>query len=544
MAEREQQLALHEELSQEQAMQAGQEQLVCDREQAMTQMEQDLQQRLLSLQMREELIQIREKVLGETEHVRLTLEQHVQRLRQANEQLVISAIQAQIMSEQIHHANEVMGHMARHDFLTNLPNRMLLMERLEAGISMAARQGGKLAVLFIDLDRFKVINDSLGHAMGDLVLQMVAQRLLSVLRNSDTACRQGGDEFVLLLPDIEDEHDVSEVGDKVCQTIAAPYELPGQQVHIGVTIGISVYPDDGDDAATLIRNADVAMYDAKQSGRGCYHFYRPELNLRVVERQRTETDLHHALEHGEFFLCYQPKVNLDSGRIIGAEALLRWDHPRMGVLAPARFIPVAESCGLIVPIGDWVMRAACQQARRWRDAGLQPGSMAVNISALEFRCADFIPNLRRILSTTGLPAACLELEITEGVLMEDAEASAAILHQLKSLGVSLAVDDFGTGYSSLSYLNQFPIDVLKIDQSFVRGVEADPGKGAIVDAVIAMGASLGQRVIAEGVESEAQRGFLRARHCAEGQGYLFGQPLAPDDFVALLGGNPGPGTPC
>jgi len=297
---------------------------------------------------------------------------------------------------------------------------------------------------------------------------------------------------------------------------------------------VSLYPRDGADAATLISNADVAMYDAKRNGRGRCHFYRPEYNVRAVQRQRVEAELHRAVGEQQFVLHYQPKVNLDSGLVTGSEALLRWRHPQTGLVSPDRFIPVAEACGLIVPIGRWVLGEACRQVQRWQAGGLAPGSVAINISALEFRCPDFVAGVRAALARTGLAGASLELEITESVLMDDVAASAAILHQLKQLGVSLAVDDFGTGYSSLSYLNQFPIDVLKIDRSFVQAIARPDGDGAIAGAVIAMGSSLGHRIVAEGVENQLQLRFLRQHRCTEGQGYLFSRPLSAERYGGLL----------
>ena len=479
---------------------------------------------------------------GDAARMKRALHGHIAKLRQANEHLLIATLDAQAMTDEVRRAKDALGHMAHHDFLTHLPNRLLLMERMAQAIGMAQRQRSRMAVLFIDLDRFKVINDSLGHAVGDLLLQAVGRRLLSAIRASDTASRQGGDEFVVLLAEVADERAVSEFADKLCRALAEPYELGGETVHIGGTIGISMYPDDGAQADGLIRNADVAMYHGKRSGRNRCYFYRPEMNLRALERQSVEADLHRALGQGEFELYYQPRVNLDSGAIAGAEALLRWTHPRHGPMAPSRFIPVAEECGLIVPIGQWVLREACGQAARWKSDGLDPGVIAVNISALEFRDDGFADRLRAILADSGMAPRCLELEITEGVLMDDAGASAAILTELKKIGVLLAIDDFGTGYSSLSYLNRFPVDVLKIDQSFVREISVASGDGIIVGAVIAMGASLGHKVVAEGVERQAQLNFLREHHCHEAQGYLFSRPLPASRFAALLprGGGRGP----
>ena len=427
-----------------------------------------------------------------------------------------------------------MTHLAHHDFLTNLPNRVLLNDRITQAIALAKRRGTHLAVLFLDLDNFKRINDSLGHETGDKLLQSVALRLSACVRGSDTVSRLGGDEFVVLVTEDKYAEDAVLTADKILAALAAPHAIDKHELHVTTSIGISVYPTDGGDTETLIKNADTAMYHAKEMGRDNYQFFKREMNVRAVERQVIESHLRHALERQEFVLHYQPKVNLVTGAITGAEALLRWMHPEWGVVLPERFVPIAEDCGLIVPIGRWVLREACAQARRWEDAGLKPASIAVNISALEFRREDFVEGVRAILSETGLEPRCLQLEITESVLMHNAESSTAILQQLKDMGVQLAVDDFGTGYSSLSYLHLFPIDVLKIDGSFVQDIGSINGNGSIVSAVIAMGTSLKQRVIAEGVEKPGQLAFLKAQHCEEGQGYFFSRPLAAEQFAALL----------
>jgi len=427
-----------------------------------------------------------------------------------------------------------MTHLAHHDFLTNLPNRVLLNDRITQAISLAKRRGTHLAVLFLDLDNFKRINDSLGHETGDKLLQSVALRLSACVRGSDTVSRLGGDEFVVLVTEDKYAEDAALTADKILAALAAPHAVDKHELHVTTSIGISIYPTDGEDTETLIKNADTAMYHAKEKGRDNYQFFTREMNVRAVERQVIESHLRHALERQEFVLHYQPKVNLATGAIAGAEALLRWMHPHWGVVLPERFVPIAEDCGLIVPIGRWVLREACAQARRWEDAGLKPASIAVNVSALEFSREDFVEGVRAILSETGLEPRCLQLEITESVLMRDAGSSTAILQQLKDMGVQLAVDDFGTGYSSLSYLHLFPIDVLKIDGSFVQDIGSINGNGSIVSAVIAMGASLKQRVIAEGVEKPGQLAFLKAQRCEEGQGYFFSRPLVAEEFAALL----------
>jgi diguanylate cyclase (GGDEF)-like protein len=427
-----------------------------------------------------------------------------------------------------------MAHLAQHDSLTNLPNRVLLNDRITQAIAFAKRHRTHLAVLFLDLDNFKHINDSLGHEIGDQLLQSVAQNLSACVRGSDTVSRLGGDEFVVLVTEDKYAEDAAVTADKILAALAAPHSIAQQALHVTTSIGISVYPADGQDAETMIKNADTAMYQAKEKGRNNYQFFKSDMNIRAVERQVIEANLRRALERQEFVLHYQPKVNIDTGTITGAEVLLRWLHPVWGMMLPDRFVPIAEDCGLIVPIGRWVLREACAQARRWEDAGLKLASVAVNISAQEFHSKDFVDGVRGILTETGLEPGRLQLEITESALMRDAESSTAILQQLKNIGVQLAVDDFGTGYSSLSYLNQFPIDVLKIDGSFVNEIGSTNGNGIIVKAIIAMGTSLKQRVVAEGVEKQAQLAFLIAQHCEEGQGYFFSRPLIAEQFAALL----------
>ncbi len=427
-----------------------------------------------------------------------------------------------------------MAYLAQHDFLTKLPNRVLLNDRIEQAITLTKRTGTHLALLFLDLDNFKHINDSLGHAIGDKLLQSVARNLLACVRGSDTVSRQGGDEFVILVSAGRNVEDAARTAVKVLAALTAPHAIDNHELHVTTSIGISVYPEDGRDAETLIKNADTAMYHAKEKGRNNYQFFTNAMNIRAVERQVIEVNLRQAMVRQEFVLHYQPKVDLDTGIITGAEALLRWNHPQWGETQPDRFVTIAEDCGLIVPIGRWVLREACAQAKRWEDGGGKPLSMAVNISALELRRKGFVEGVRTILRETGLSPHCLQLEITESVMMVDTEASAATLQQLKDLGVGLAVDDFGTGYSSLSYLIQFPIDVLKIDRSLVQDIGSGNGNSIVVGAVIAMGASLNQQVVAEGVEEQGQLDFLKAHHCEVGQGYFFSRPLAAEQFTTLL----------
>lgn len=427
-----------------------------------------------------------------------------------------------------------MAHLAQHDFLTNLPNRVLLNDRVAQAIALAKRRGTHLALLFLDLDHFKHINDSLGHAVGDQLLQSVADRLCACVRGSDTVSRQGGDEFVILVTEDKFAEKATLVADKILSALAAPHLIGEHELHVTTSIGISIYPEDGKDAETLLKNADTAMYSAKEKGRNNAQYFKHDMNVRVVERQAIENSLRHALQRQEFVLHYQPKINLETGAIAGVEALLRWNHPEWGMVLPGRFVEIAESCGLMAPIGRWVLREACTQAKRWQDAGLALDSISVNISAQEFCGKDFVDGVRAIVAETGLAPACLQLEITERVLMREAESSIAILEQLRDMGAQVAVDDFGAGFSSLSYLTKFPINILKIDPSFVQDIGSAKGHGIIAGAIIAMAISLKQRVVAEGVEDEEQRAFLKALHCDEGQGYLFSRPLAAEQCGLLL----------
>jgi diguanylate cyclase (GGDEF)-like protein/PAS domain S-box-containing protein len=427
-----------------------------------------------------------------------------------------------------------MTRSAQHDLVTSLPNRLILNDRISQAISLAHRQERPFAVLFLDLDRFKSINDRLGHSVGDILLQSVAKRLVASIRGSDTVSRQGGDEFVILLPEIAYAEDAATSANKILSSLNEPHLIAGRELHVGGSIGISVYPGDGEDADTLIRNADTAMYHAKESGRNNFRFFKPEMNRKAVERQTLEGSMRHALERHEFALHYQPRVSLGTGQITGVEGLIRWEQPDREFVPPSRFVPVAEDCGLILPIGHWVLREACRQARVWQFAGLPKLSVSVNVSAVEFRDRGFVDGVRTVLRETGLEARYLELELTERVLMEDCESTVAVLHELKSMGIMLAVDDFGTGYSSLSYLRQFPIDILKIDQSFTNQITVDPNDSKIVSAIIGMGKSLNHLVVAEGVETSEQRAYLQSQGCAEGQGYLFSKPVRASQFADML----------
>ena len=427
-----------------------------------------------------------------------------------------------------------MAHLAQHDFLTNLPNRVLLNDRIAQAITLANRHHTQFALLFLDLDNFKHINDSLGHATGDKLLQSVTQRLKDCVRESDTVSRQGGDEFVILLAENKNSNDAAVSAQKILDELKAAHHVGKHQLHISTSIGISVYPADGLDAETLLKNADTAMYFAKDKGRNNYQFFIADMNTRAVERLIIQSNLGQAIEKQQLVLHYQPKVNIHTKEITGVEALLRWQHDEWGEVFPDIFVPVAEDSGLIIPIGRWVLRHACMQAKSWQNKGLAPITMAVNISAQEFLQKDFVESVRAALIETRLQPQFLELEITESVLMKDTEATRKTLHQLKQLGVILAVDDFGTGYSSLSYLQRLPIDVLKIDQSFVQNIESAEDDGIIVSAIISMANSLNLRVIAEGIENANQLAFLKAHHCQEGQGYFFGHPLKAEQFSAHL----------
>ena len=427
-----------------------------------------------------------------------------------------------------------MAHSAQHDYLTGLPNRMLLNDRISQAITLARRHMRHVVVLFLDLDGFKHINDSLGHPTGDKLLQSVAKRLVGCVRSSDTVSRQGGDEFVVLLSEVELSEGAAVTAKKILQAVAAPHSVGQHDLHVTASIGVSVYPDDGLDTDTLIKNADTAMYQAKENGRQSFQFFKPAMNARAVERQFIEEGLRRALERQEFELHYQPKVNLATGAITGAEALIRWLHPTRGLVPPADFIPVAEDCGLILPIGAWVLREACKQAQAWIDVGLPSITMAVNVSAMEFRDKNFLPGLVSILAETGVDPRFIELELTESVLMRHATSTAIILRKLRERGIRVAVDDFGTGYSSLSYLQKFPIDAVKIDQSFIRQISTAGDDTTIVKAVIGMARGLKLRVIAEGVESAEEAAFLRAYRCEEAQGYFFSRPVPPQQFAVLL----------
>jgi diguanylate cyclase (GGDEF)-like protein len=426
-----------------------------------------------------------------------------------------------------------MSYLAQHDSLTDLPNRGLLSDRLDHAISLAYRRRKKMAVLFLDIDQFKHVNDSLGHEIGDRLLQSIARRLLGCVRRSDTVSRQGGDEFVILLSEVTQAQDAAVSAEKMLQALSATHYIDAHELRVTGSIGIVVYPDDGAQADVLLKHADFAMYHAKEQGRNNYQFFEPDLNVRALERQTLESGLRRAIDSKELVLHYQPKVNLQSGSIVGAEAFVRWRHPERGLILPSQFVPIAEACGTIVAIGRWVLREACRQARTWQVGGIGALRIAINVSAGELRDRDFLRYVREILDETGLAPRDLELELRETVLLQDAQFASSVLGSLQDLDVQLALDDFGTGYSSLSNLKQFPIDILKIDQSFVRELTTDSSANSIVGAVIGMGRNLGMQVVAEGVESREQLTCLQQLACPQGQGFYFSEPLTAAQFTRL-----------
>jgi len=424
-----------------------------------------------------------------------------------------------------------LAYVAQHDTLTDLPNRALLNDRLKQAITHALRHHTALALLYLDLDRFKHIYDSLGHLVGDQLLQTVALRLTECVRATDTVCRLGGDEFVILLSEVAHEQDAAVSADKLLQSIRTPYVLDDHELHVTASIGIVVHPGDGIEVETLLQNADSAMYEAKNRGRNNYQFYRSDLNSSAIEHQLLESGLRHAVKRQELQLHNKPIVNLGNGAVAGVEALIRWQHPTLGGVLPDQFISIAEESGLIVPIGHWVLREACRQAKAWQDGGLPDMRLAVNISAVELRSKEFVAGVESILADTGFDPKCLELELTETFLMQDSKSTSLVLSAIKALGVQLALDDFGTGYSSLSYMRRFPIDTLKVDRSFVRDLTTDASDASVVSAVINMGRSLHMRVVAEGVEALDQLLFLKQHGCSEAQGNHFSRPLRAPEFA-------------
>ena len=428
-------------------------------------------------------------------------------------------------------------YQAQHDALTGLPNRNLLADRINQVISRVRHHGSLVGVVFLDLDNFKLVNDSLGHEFGDHIIKAISERLVAAVREGDTVARYGGDEFVVVLADLAQEVDLVNIIRKLMAVMTEPISIDGRDIIVTSSLGVAVCPRDGEDQVILLRNADTALYRAKEAGRNTFQFYAAEMNQRLLARLDLERDLRQALDNGEFLLHYQPQVNFASGAIVGVEALVRWQQPERGIVPPGEFIPLAEETGLIVPLGEWVLREACRQAQAWRDAGLPETSMSVNLSARQFRAPDLVQTMLGILAETGLEARFLEMEITESMLMYDPEGAITVLDELQKHGIRFAMDDFGTGYSSLNYLKRFPIHKLKIDQSFVRNVTTDPDDAAITNAVIELSHGLNLKVIAEGVETEGQRIFLHANGCDEMQGYLFSRPIPAEEMGALLAAN-------
>jgi diguanylate cyclase (GGDEF)-like protein len=469
-----------------------------------------------------------------------------QRQWSSNEESILVAMAASIGGAlKRQQAETTIRYQAFHDLLTGLPNRMLFNDRLPLALANASRTESVLAVIFLDLDRFKTINDTLGHAIGDQLLQGVALRLAHCLREGDTIARWGGDEFTLLLPQLGSAEDAAKAAQRLSEALKPAFHLESHELYISCSIGIALYPHDGDDDQTLLKHADAALYRVKEQGRNGYQLYTPAINSQASALLALESSLHHALERDEFVLYYQPQININSGAVTAMEALLRWQHPALGAIAPSTFIPLAEENGLIVPIGEWVLRTACEQNKVWQDAGLPPLRVGVNLSARQFQQSRLIETIAQLLAQTQLDPCYLELEITETIAMQNVDSTTSTLKQLQAMGIHISLDDFGTGYSSLGYLKHFPLNTIKIDQSFVQELPLDSHDAAIVNAVLALGRGLNLNVVAEGVETAAQLDYLQSHHCEEMQGYLFSHPmpaaaatqwLQPDQHHTLLNG--------
>lgn len=434
---------------------------------------------------------------------------------------------------------EEIRHLAHHDALTGLPNRRLFMDIIIVEVAEARRIRKRLAVLFLDLDRFKEVNDTLGHEAGDELLKEVARRLRANVRESDAVARIGGDEFNIILTNISHVEDITVSARKIMSSFQQPYFIAGNELYMTTSIGISIYPDDNEEVDTLFRYADIAMYHAKEIGKNAYQFYNSAINIRSVERIKMEGALRQTFDRGELLVHYQPQVDIKTREIIGAEALVRWQHPELGLLESARFIPLAEETGLITTIDEWVFRTVCAQLRSWRHAGLLPVSVTINLSARQFQSPELITTVSKIVEETGVPPDCLNLEITESMAMSNVERTASYLKEIAKQGIHISIDDFGTGYSSLNYLKRLPVEKLKIDKSFIQDIATDPDDRAIISAVTAMAHTMRMKVIAEGVETEEQLSFLRSIHCDEGQGYLFSRPLPAEEFRELMGAGSG-----
>lgn len=431
-------------------------------------------------------------------------------------------------------AEQRINYMANHDALTHLPNRSLLQDRIQQTLVHNKRRDQQAAVLFIDLDKFKIINDTLGHDVGDDLLKKTATRLVEGVRSEDTVARQGGDEFIILLSAITHAEDAGLIAEKLLSSLMQPFNIKGKELHIGASIGIAIYPDDGDSMESLLKNSDIAMYHAKESGRGNYQYFSAKLNELTAEKQSLSSDLRHAVERNEFFLVYQPVVDMFSGNIAGMEVLLRWQHPVSGLVSPVKFIPLAEENGLILPIGEWVLRSACKQLLQWQQQGYEVPRLAINLSAKQLRQKSIAEIIARILQETGAEPRFIGIEITESMLVHNIDEVVDTLLRLSNMGLEISIDDFGTGYSSLSYLKRFPINKLKIDKSFVDDIATHPDDAAIVKAIIAMAHGLSMKVVSEGVETQAQLDFLRQHGCEQYQGYLFSKPLPASEIVMKL----------
>ena len=426
--------------------------------------------------------------------------------------------------------------LAHHDVLTKLPNRLLVTDRMEQAMAYADRVGSKVALVFIDLDNFKSVNDSLGHTIGDELLKAVAERMLLCVRDTDTTSRLGGDEFLIVISNIVDSNAISDIAEKILERMAQPFKIEGDNIFTSISMGIAVYPDDGEDFESLRKKADIAMYCAKEAGRNTYRFYDDQMNQHAIEHIHILNGLRSALEKDEFFLLYQPQINIVSGKVVGVEALIRWNHPEKGMISPQHFIPVAESSGLIVPIGEWVLHMACNQVVEWEKAEICDLVVAVNLSAVQFRRGELASSVSSALSSSGLNPAQLELELTESILIDNAENVLDTVRRLKALGVRLSIDDFGTGYSSFSYLKRFDVDKLKIDKSFIREMATNPDDTAIVAAIINMAKSLNLTTIAEGVEHDQHLELLHFHECDEAQGYHIAEPMLPEEFIRFFSG--------
>lgn len=459
---------------------------------------------------------------------------HIMAIKDEDEQRVTHYLA--IFSDMTHHkqTEQRLMYLSHYDSLTGLPNRTLFHDRVGRALQRAQPHNTLVAVMFLDLDRFKYVNDTWGHAVGDLLLIKVAERLTNIINETDTVARFGGDDFTIVLENINNEEEVASTAQKILEMMLTPFDLNDHETFITTSIGISLYPNDAFDVETLLKNADAAMYRAKESGKNNYQFFTPQMNASTHQRLLLETQLRHALDRDELTLYYQPQIHLASGRIVGTEVLLRWHHPKMGMVSPQIFIPLAEETGLIVAIGEWVLHQACLQHQKWRTSGHPILRIAVNLSSRQFKQDNLVKEVVKILENTYMDPNLLELELTESMLMQDADSATKILHQLKEMGIQLAIDDFGTGYSSLSYLRRFPIDKLKIDKSFMLEIPTNQDDMAIIRAIVALARTLNLSVIAEGVETKQQLAFLKSLRCDEIQGFLFSHPLPADEFAQLL----------